>query len=74
MLASVSALAMLCAYPAAALAPVASTTVPGYPPSPRAPQGAPNVLIIMTDDVGFAASSTFGGPIPTLTFDALAAQ
>ena len=28
----------------------------------------------MTDDVGFAASSTFGGPIPPLTFDALAAQ
>ncbi|HET6538405.1 MAG TPA: sulfatase-like hydrolase/transferase [Sphingopyxis sp.] len=30
------------------------------------------MLIIMTDDVGFAASSTFGGPIATPTFDALA--
>ncbi len=29
------------------------------------PKGAPNVLLIMTDDVGFAAPSTFGGVIPT---------
>ncbi|XHS00637.1 arylsulfatase [Sphingomonas sp. DBB INV C78] len=36
--------------------------------------GAPNVLLIMTDDVGFGASSAFGGPIPTPTFDALAKQ
>ena len=41
---------------------------------PVAPKGAPNVLLIMTDDVGFAASSTFGGPVPTPTFDALAAN
>jgi arylsulfatase len=34
---------------------------------------APNVLVIMTDDVGFAASTAFGGPIATPTFDALAA-
>jgi Sulfatase len=33
---------------------------------------APNVLLIMTDDVGFGAASTFGGPIPTPTFDRLA--
>lgn len=43
-----------------------------WPRSPVAPAGAPNVLLIMTDDVGFGASSTFGGPIPTPTFDALA--
>jgi arylsulfatase len=43
-----------------------------YPKAPQAPAGAPNVLLIMTDDVGFAASSTFGGPAPTPTFDALA--
>lgn len=73
-LATASVVAMLCASPAAAEVPGAATTAPGYAPSPRAPQGAPNVLIILTDDVGFAASSTFGGPIPTLTFDALAAQ
>ncbi len=46
----------------------------GYPALPSPPAGAPNVLIVMTDDVGFAASSTFGGLIPTPTFDALAAD
>lgn len=55
---------------AAATAPHAAP--PSFPAPPRAPQGAPNVLMIMTDDVGFAASSTFGGPIPTPSFDRLA--
>ena len=40
----------------------------------RAPEGAPNVLIVMTDDVGFGATSTFGGPIPTPNLDQLAAK
>lgn len=40
----------------------------------RAPQGAPNVFLIMSDDVGFAMSSTFGGPVPTPNFERLAAQ
>ena len=44
-----------------------------YPATPRAPADAPNVLLILTDDVGFAASSTFGGPVPTPNLDALAA-
>ena len=46
----------------------------GFPATPTPPAGAPNVLIIMTDDVGYAASSTFGGAIPTPTLDALAAN
>src|SRR6202012_3010745 len=33
-----------------------------------------NVLLIMTDDVGFAAASTFGGPVPTPTLEALASH
>ncbi|WP_240768561.1 arylsulfatase [Olivibacter sp. XZL3] len=37
-----------------------------------APKGAPNVIWILLDDVGFGASSTFGGLIPTPTFDSLA--
>lgn len=45
---------------------------PSYPSRVQAPKGAPNVLVIMTDDVGFGASSTFGGPIPTVAFDRLA--
>jgi len=38
------------------------------------PKGAPNVLLILTDDVGFAAPSTFGGVIPTPTLDRIAAN
>jgi arylsulfatase len=45
-----------------------------FPASVVAPKGAPNVIVILTDDVGFGASSTFGGPIPTPTFDHLAAE
>lgn len=37
-----------------------------------APAGAPNVLVLMSDDVGFAMSSTFGGPVPTPNYDRLA--
>ena len=38
----------------------------------KAPAGAPNVVLILIDDLGFGATSTFGGPIPTPTFDRLA--
>jgi arylsulfatase A-like enzyme len=38
------------------------------------PKGAPNVLVIMTDDQGFGAPSTFGGVIPTPTMDRIAAE
>jgi len=38
----------------------------------RPPDGAPNVVIVLVDDVGFGAPSTFGGPIRTPTLDALA--
>ncbi len=40
----------------------------------RAPEGAPNVLLIMIDDLGFAGTSAFGGPVPTPTFDRLASN
>ena len=36
------------------------------------PEGAPNVLLILTDDVGFGAPSTFGGVIPTPALDRIA--
>lgn len=48
--------------------------LPAWPTMPTAPKGAPNVLVILTDDIGFAASSTFGGPIPTPVLDRLAGQ
>ncbi len=43
-----------------------------WPEPVKAPAGAPNVVWILLDDVGFGATSTFGGLINTPTFDALA--
>ena len=40
----------------------------------RPPKGAPNVLIVLLDDVGFAASSAFGGPCQTPNFEKLASS
>jgi arylsulfatase A-like enzyme len=40
----------------------------------RPPAGAPNVLIVLLDDVGFGAAATFGGPIATPTADRLASS
>ncbi len=45
-----------------------------WPKEVSAPEGAPNVLLVMMDDVGFGASSAFGGPIPTPTFDRIARE
>lgn len=51
----------------------AATSGPAaWPAARKAAPGSPNVLLILTDDVGFGASSAFGGPVPTPTFDALA--
>ena len=38
----------------------------------KSPPGAPNVVIVLIDDIGFGGPSTFGGPIRTPTFDQLA--
>jgi len=40
----------------------------------KAPAGAPNVVIMLIDDLGFGAPSTFGGPIRTAARDKLAAN
>ncbi|HVI15233.1 MAG TPA: arylsulfatase [Pseudolabrys sp.] len=50
----------------------ASESTPWWPPRVVPPKGAPNVLLIMTDDQGFGAPSTFGGVIPTPTMDRIA--
>ena len=42
------------------------------PPRVVPPKGAPNVLLIMTDDQGFGAPSTLGGVIPTPSMDRIA--
>jgi arylsulfatase len=39
----------------------------------RPPAGAPNVLVVLLDDVGFGASSAFGGPVHMPTAERLAA-
>jgi arylsulfatase A-like enzyme len=46
--------------------------VPAWPKEVTANKGAPNVVLILVDDVGFSTTSTFGGPIQTPTFDKLA--
>jgi arylsulfatase len=38
----------------------------------KAPDGAPNVIVILIDDLGFAGTSAYGGPVKTPTFDRLA--
>jgi len=43
-----------------------------WPAPVKPPAGAPNVIWILLDDVGFGATSTFGGVISTPTFDSLA--
>ena len=37
----------------------------------KAPEGAPNVLLVLIDDLGFAGTSAFGGPVATPNFDRL---
>jgi Sulfatase len=45
---------------------------PWWPPNIVPPKGAPNILLIMTDDQGYGISGTFGGVIPTPTMDRIA--
>ena len=52
----------------------AAQSKPAWPARVVPPKGAPNILLIMTDDVGFAAPSTFGGVIPTPSLDRIAAS
>jgi arylsulfatase A-like enzyme len=46
--------------------------LPSWPKEVTANPGAPNVVLILVDDVGFSATSTFGGAIDTPNFDSLA--
>ncbi|MFN8710968.1 MAG: sulfatase-like hydrolase/transferase, partial [Planctomyces sp.] len=50
----------------------AKESKPDFPQPLKAPAGAPNVLLVLLDDVGFGATSTFGGPCNTPTFQMLA--
>jgi arylsulfatase A-like enzyme len=50
----------------------ATESTPWWAPRVVPPTGAPNVLLIMTDDQGYGVSSTFGGVIPTPAMDRIA--
>src|SRR5258705_11240997 len=50
----------------------ATDSKPYWPPRVVPPKGAPNILLIMTDDQGYGVSGTFGGIIPTPALDRIA--
>src|SRR5260221_11541227 len=50
----------------------AKDSTPYWPPRVVPPKGAPNILLIMTDDQGYGVSGTFGGVIPTPALDRVA--
>jgi arylsulfatase A-like enzyme len=50
----------------------AKDSTPWWPPRVVPPKGAPNILLIMTDDQGYGVSGTFGGVVPTPAMDRIA--
>ncbi len=52
--------------------PDRNKSVPSWPQAVKAPKGAPNVIVILLDDVGFGATSVSGGPIQAPVLDQLA--
>ena len=52
---------------------VRSESVPFWPGGPTPPEGSPNILIVLFDDVGFSDFGCYGSPIATPTIDRLAA-
>jgi len=49
-------------------------STPWWPPLPTAPEGAPNVVVVLLDDVGYSQFGCYGSPMATPTFDRLAAN
>jgi arylsulfatase len=52
--------------------PDPAKSVPSWPEPVKAPAGAPNVIVILLDDVGFSTSEVLGGPVKTPVIDQLA--
>ena len=50
----------------------ATNSKPYWPPTVVPPKGAPNILLIMTDDAGYGVPGTFGGIVPTPVMDRVA--
>jgi arylsulfatase A-like enzyme len=59
---------------AGVIGPTVPESKPAWPKPVTAPAGAPNILLVLTDDTGFGAASAFGGPIPTPNLERLAAS
>src|SRR5258708_13108504 len=53
--------------------PIASSN-PWWPPAPKPPAGAPNILVVLFDDVGFSDFGCYGSPIKTPTIHTLATE
>ena len=49
-------------------------STPHWPEAPRPPKGAPNILVVLFDDVGFSDFGCYGSPIETPAIDAVAAR
>ena len=49
-------------------------STPHWPDAPRPPKGAPNILIVLFDDVGFSDFGCYGSAIETPAIDAIAAN
>lgn len=64
---------MLCAAMAFATRAIAGDAPPVISQL-KAPVDAPNVVVVLLDDVGFGSTSTFGGPVQTPVLEALAVQ
>jgi arylsulfatase len=56
------------------IGPTWQQSTPDFPKAVTAPAGAPNVLLVLTDDTGFGHAATFGGAAATPTLDKLAAN
>ncbi len=56
------------------MVPSQKDSVPSWPTPASAPANAPNIVLVLLDDVGFGAASTFGGPVQTPAFETLAAD
>jgi arylsulfatase len=53
---------------------IVAESTPAEMKMPKAPNGAPNIVLILLDDVGFGTCGTFGGPVPTPALDRVAAN
>ncbi len=56
------------------IARLITDSIPSALKRATAPEGAPNIVVILLDDVGFGSFATFGGPVPTPGLDRIAAQ